>query len=425
MSSRTPHLLTGLLLLLAASLLIGHAKETRAASTSSLLKGSGSTVYFRSLDGQRHPFPNQATFNSWLFGAQPVITTVPNSELSTMPLGTNIVFRPGVRLVKVTTDPKVYAVSRYGVLRWITTETLARTLYGASWNKNVSDLSDALFTNYQIGTPILSADDFDPDDEQASASTPQENVSPEDTMSDGWMTQDQKRRAMQITSVFENGDAEFHYDYVENLDDGRGYTAGRVGFTTGTGDAYQVVNRYTQQVPNNPLAKYLPRLKALNNSESDSVSGLEGYPQAWIQAAKDPLFRQAQDAEVDEVYYRPAMQHADTLGLRTALGREIIYDTIIQHGDGDTQDSLGAIITRTNTAADGTPSSGVNETTWLQKFLDTRHADLAHAYDPSTREAWAQSVDRVDALHALLQGGNLNLKGPVVMNTDSYQAVLE
>ena len=425
MSPQTPRLLLPLLVLVGLGFFLGRSGEALAASATSLFKGSGSTVYFRSLDGQRHVFPNQATFNSWLFGTKPTITAVSDSALSQMPLGNNMLFRPGVRLVKITTNPKVYAVSRYGVLRWITTEAVARALYGASWSKSVTDLPDPFFANYQIGVPITSADDFDPDDEQTSVPTPQENLLSEHTTSDGWMTQDQKRRAMQITSVFENGDPQFHYDYVENINDGRGYTSGRVGFTTGTGDAYQVVQRYTDQVPNNQLAKYLPRLKELNNSEDDSVAGLEGYAQAWAQAAKDPLFRQAQDNEVDEVYYRPAMKQANTLGLHTAIGRAIIYDTIIQHGEGNTPDSLGALITRTNTAAHGTPATGVNELTWLQEFLDTRRADLAHAYNFDTREAWALSVDRVDALLALLNGGNLDLKGPVVMNTEPYQAVLE
>ena len=425
MSPRIPRLLVPLLVLIGIGFFLGRSGEALAASATSLCKGSGSTVYFRSLDGQRHVFPNQATFDSWVFGTRPLITRVTEARLSSMPLGINILFRPGVRLVKITTNPKVYAVSRYGVLRWITTEALARALYGTNWKKSVSDIPDTFFADYQIGVPITSQDDFDPRDEQASVPTPQENLLSEDTASDGWMTHDQKRRAMQITSVFENGDPQFHYDYVENINDGRGYTSGRVGFTTGTGDAYQVVKRYTDQVPNNQLAKYLPRLKELNNSENASVSGLEGYAQAWAQAAKDPLFRQAQDNEVDEVYYRPAMKQANILGLHTALGRAIIYDTIIQHGEGDTPDSLGALITRTNTAAHGTPASGVNELTWLQKFLDTRRADLAHAYNADTRAAWALSVDRVDALRALLNGGNLDLTGPVVMNTEPYQAVLE
>ena len=39
-----------------------------------------------------------------------------------------------------------------------------------------------------------------------------------------------------ITSCFENSTKTIQYGYVEALNDGRGYTAGKAGFTTGTGD---------------------------------------------------------------------------------------------------------------------------------------------------------------------------------------------
>jgi Glycosyl hydrolase family 46 len=44
------------------------------------------------------------------------------------------------------------------------------------------------------------------------------------------LTPDQKRRAEQLTSIFENDTTELQYAYVEDLHDGRGITAGRAGF---------------------------------------------------------------------------------------------------------------------------------------------------------------------------------------------------
>ncbi len=64
------------------------------------------------------------------------------------------------------------------------------------------------------------------------------------------LNKDQKRRAEQLTSIFENGKTEIQYGYVEALDDGRGF--GRAGFTTATGDALEVV-RSIHAVPNNKL----------------------------------------------------------------------------------------------------------------------------------------------------------------------------
>jgi chitosanase len=204
---------------------------------------------------------------------------------------------------------------------------------------------------------------------------------------------------------------------VENLGDGRGYACGRAGFTTGTGDAYEVVKRYTNRVPHNPLAKFLPELERLNSLPEDSekrgdVSGLKGFKEAWESLGNDKVFREVQDEVVDEWYFQPAMNLANQVGIHTALGKAIFYDTIIQHGDGDDPDGLPALIAVTNKKMGGTPKTGVDEKKWLSAFLDVRRADLAHAHNPDTREEWAQSVGRVDSLKQLLKSGNFDLNGP-------------
>src|SRR5258706_11825843 len=77
----------------------------------------------------------------------------------------------------------------------------------------------------------------------------------------GGLGTDQKRRAEQLTSLFENGTIEIQYGYAEALGDGRGITAGRAGFTTPTGDALEGVQLYTSQRPRNLLAPFLPELE--------------------------------------------------------------------------------------------------------------------------------------------------------------------
>ena len=47
-----------------------------------------------------------------------------------------------------------------------------------------------------------------------------------------WLNAEQRSRADQLVSIFENGTPLIQYDYAENLDDGRGVTVGQVGFTT-------------------------------------------------------------------------------------------------------------------------------------------------------------------------------------------------
>jgi chitosanase len=220
----------------------------------------------------------------------------------------------------------------------------------------------------------------------------------------------------QLVSVFENGTPEIQYAYVENLDDGRGYTAGRAGFCTACGDLLTVVKTYTAQVPGNPLAKYLPTLTVLARSSEDSTDGLDGFEDAWRAAAKDPVFRQVQDSVTNTLYVAPARKIAADNGVRSALGLAILVDTAVQQGTDTDPDSLPSVVTKTNATVGGTPADGVDETTWLRGFLTTRRAVLEHPSSPDTTDVWRDSVGRVDALSALLDAGNLDLATPFTVN---------
>ncbi|MDD2354388.1 MAG: hypothetical protein PHX76_03385, partial [Patescibacteria group bacterium] len=130
------------------------APAQAAASAGDLIKMDGlSSVYYLGDDGKRYVFPNEATYFSWYSDFSGVVT-IPASELQSYPLGGNVTMRPGTTLVKITTDPSVYAVEPNGVLRKIANESQAAALYGTNWNKRIVDLADAFFTNYTIGQPL-------------------------------------------------------------------------------------------------------------------------------------------------------------------------------------------------------------------------------------------------------------------------------
>jgi len=127
-----------------------------AAQAGDLIKKDGlSAVYYLGEDGKRYVFPNEATYKSWYSDFSGVVT-VSADELASYPLGANVVIRPGTKLVKITTDPKVYAVEPNGSLRWVQTEADAIALYGANWAQRVVDVADSFFTNYTIGQPLSS-----------------------------------------------------------------------------------------------------------------------------------------------------------------------------------------------------------------------------------------------------------------------------
>jgi hypothetical protein len=120
----------------------------------SLIKGVSSTaVYYCGRDGRRYVFPNQQVFFTWYSDFSTVIT-INDTELSALRIGGLVNYRPGVRMVKIQSDPKTYVVSRTGTLRWVPSEGVAATLYGSEWNTMIDDVSDAFFFNYNIGESV-------------------------------------------------------------------------------------------------------------------------------------------------------------------------------------------------------------------------------------------------------------------------------
>jgi chitosanase len=233
---------------------------------------------------------------------------------------------------------------------------------------------------------------------------------------DSWLDADQRRRADELISAFENSSTEIDYAYAENLDDGRGVTAGRAGFTTATCDALEVIDIYTNRVGDNVLTPFVPELERLCDTESDDTTGLPeaDFVSAWSLAASDADFRDAQDQLVDAWYYVPAMEAADEIGLETALARAELYDTSIQHGAGDDPDGLYALIGRTNDRV-GTPDDA-GEANWLDAFFDVRVDDLTNPSDADTAEEWRESTDRVECFRRIAATGNYDLAGPITFS---------
>lgn len=135
-----------------------------AAQNGTLIKGATSNAVYYIEAGKRYAFPNEQVFLGWYQDFSSV-TTVSDADLAAYTLSGNVRFRPGALLVKITTDPKVYAVSRYGVLRWIMSEQAAADLYGSNWSSMVRDVSDTLFINYVRGSDVVQSVDYNKNDE--------------------------------------------------------------------------------------------------------------------------------------------------------------------------------------------------------------------------------------------------------------------
>ncbi|MEU1288603.1 chitosanase [Kitasatospora sp. NPDC005856] len=213
--------------------------------------------------------------------------------------------------------------------------------------------------------------------------------------------------AQQIVSSAENSSLDWkaQFAYIEDIGDGRGYTAGIVGFCSGTGDMLDLVEHYGKLKPGNALSGYLPALRKVNDSSSHA--GLDpDFVGAWKKAAQDPVFRQAQTDERDRVYFNPSVMQARTDGLR-ALGQLVYYDAIVMHGPGDGSVSFGGIRAAAMRKA-RTPAQGGDEKAYLAAFLDARRAAMK-------TEAAHGETDRVDTEQLVfLKAGNLDLRPPLV-----------
>jgi uncharacterized protein YkwD len=169
------------ILLVVIALFLSGSTRVDAVGNGSLVKSSISSSVYYLVDGGRYAFPNEKVFFSW-YGDFSSVVTISGSELASYPLTGNVTYRPGLWLIKIQTDPRVYAVSRYGILRWVATEQVASALYGAKWSTKVHDIPDAFFINYKIGTPIGSAQDYSPQTELTIARISQNILGATDTV---------------------------------------------------------------------------------------------------------------------------------------------------------------------------------------------------------------------------------------------------
>ncbi|CAL9592303.1 chitosanase [Streptomyces sp. Tu 3180] len=216
-----------------------------------------------------------------------------------------------------------------------------------------------------------------------------------------------KELAQRLVASAENSTLDWRslYGSIEDLGDGQGYTAGVIGFCTGTHDLLMLVERYSEEHPGNGLERYLPALREVDGT--DSHEGLDpGFTEAWRAEAELPEFREAQEEERDRVYFEPSVRLAKLDGLNT-LGQFVYYDAMVFHGPDTDPEGFYGLRERAMKRAK-TPARGGSEEAYLDAFLDVRReAMLDRRPDGDT--------SRVDtAQRRFLEAGNLELETPLV-----------
>jgi hypothetical protein len=145
---------SGLLRFATSTVLVKSNGSVRSVS-GHLVKAAGSrAVYLAADDGKRYVFSGLGQFNGWYGADFSSVRTLSASKMSAMPLSGIVIFRPGYKLLKIATQPQLYAVGKDGMLHWVRSDEVAATLFGKDWQRNVETIDSTVVADYGVGSPI-------------------------------------------------------------------------------------------------------------------------------------------------------------------------------------------------------------------------------------------------------------------------------
>lgn len=230
----------------------------------------------------------------------------------------------------------------------------------------------------------------------------------------------QRQKLDMLVEMGDDDNTTISYGLCLNYGDGRGYTIGKVGFGTGTGNFIVVAACYNILEPGNVLAKYW----GTRDASGTAIDGLIYYNDQYVAtgmnqggtelieslgnltadittaAAEAPPagqtknnFDRCQDSIADAIYLSAAIQHVDQRGLQSALTAAFLYDTEINLGDtGGSSDGASALLSRADQDyGAGLPTDFTGkaweESRWLGYFIEERAKVMA------ANSTWDQDID--------------------------------
>ncbi len=212
----------------------------------------------------------------------------------------------------------------------------------------------------------------------------------------------QKKTAQAIVNIFETGRVRGDYGSITLLAGDTGHlTYGRSQTTLASGNLYLLIEAYCEAPGAQfgaDLNPYLERLKECDLT-LDNDTGLRS---ALRSAGDDPVMWDVQDHFFDQIYWAPCVREADALGVESALGTAVVYDSHI-HG------SWKAMRDRT-TSNHGSPAT-IGETTWIAGYVLERRNWLATNANTLLRK----TVYRMDSFQQLIDIGKWDLSLPLTI----------
>jgi chitosanase len=218
----------------------------------------------------------------------------------------------------------------------------------------------------------------------------------------------QKLTIQAIVNVFETGRPAGDYSRVTIAPNDPGHLSyGRSQVTLASGSLARLVREYCSEpgtLHAQELSAYLPRLNACDTSlDTDSTLRL-----LLREAGADPAMRRVQDTVFDRTYWEPALRATEALGIETALGTGVVYDSFIHGGWVRIRDATAANLGLTP-AMPQIRSGGIGEPGWIERYITLRRSWLASHPDPLLR----LTTYRMDTFASLIAAGNWELLLPI------------
>jgi chitosanase len=219
-----------------------------------------------------------------------------------------------------------------------------------------------------------------------------------------------------IIALNENSQHHPVYEYCENINDGRGYTAGWLGLTTGTEDVCTILKKYMKE-PNN-LSKYKHVVCPSGSNVTSEVDAIGNYCDDWKGISRSDQFKHAQDQFAMDEYFLPAINLLVSLlnGKPFPLSVAFFLDTVIQHGistettDPFYSDSLNGIVDSIHS------KTFEDEKNLIKAMMRKRYNVLDQAANPASRIVWRESKHRAQNFIEAAEDDNWQLKGDIDAN---------
>lgn len=223
------------------------------------------------------------------------------------------------------------------------------------------------------------------------------------------ITKEQKKVIDSVLSIFETGrvPTPASYSTCAILADGAGISYGKHQATDRAGSLDKIVDLYIQKNGKHgeELKQFLPKLASNETAKVDPKN-----PPSWAkylmgvlkEAGKDPVMQEAQDAIFDSGYWFPALGLASSIGLTTALGHLVVYDTCIHSGPG------GVAVIRAR-FPEASPANGGDEKAWIKAYISARRVWLAGNQNKLVQG----TVYRMDSFAEIIKSDNWSLQTPL------------